>query len=93
MYMSKLASIAEARNHLPALVRAAERGAPVVITRRGEPVAVLVSTAQWERTQNGDVDFWQRLQDFRRSVQPRDLPTRSAFQGLRSRSTGRAVKL
>lgn len=34
-------SIAEAKNHLPELIRAVEAGEAVVITRRGKPVAQL----------------------------------------------------
>lgn len=34
-------SVAEAKNHLPRLLRAAEAGQPVVITRHGKPVARL----------------------------------------------------
>jgi prevent-host-death family protein len=41
--MSKRYSIAEARNHLPAIVHDAERGKPIHLTRRGKPVAVLLS--------------------------------------------------
>jgi prevent-host-death family protein len=33
----------EARNQLPALLDAAEKGRPTLITRRGRPVAALVS--------------------------------------------------
>jgi len=32
-------SVAEAKNHLSRLIRAAERGETVVITRKGKPVA------------------------------------------------------
>jgi prevent-host-death family protein len=34
-------SIAEAKNHLPELIRAVENGEKVVITRHGKPVAQL----------------------------------------------------
>ncbi len=40
------ASIPQAKNHLTCLVRQAEQGEPVRITRRGKPVAVLVSAAE-----------------------------------------------
>ena len=36
-------SIAEARRNLPALIREAENGKQVELTRRGEPVAMLIS--------------------------------------------------
>ena len=41
--MGKRQSIAEARNNLPTLVREAESGKPVELSRRGESVAVLIS--------------------------------------------------
>jgi prevent-host-death family protein len=47
--MSRRFSIAQARTHLPQLVHSVERGRPVEITRRGKPVAVLVSAAEYER--------------------------------------------
>ena len=40
--MTERHSIADARRHLPALVRNAENGKAVELTRRGEPVAKLV---------------------------------------------------
>jgi prevent-host-death family protein len=42
-------SIAEAKSHFAQLVQQAEAGHPVRITRRGKPVAVLLSGAAYER--------------------------------------------
>lgn len=42
-------SIAEARSNLPKLVREAERGKAVELTRRGEPVAVIIGRRQFEQ--------------------------------------------
>lgn len=47
--MSQQYSIAEAKDRLPKLVHEAEAGAVVEITRRGQAVAVLISTAAYER--------------------------------------------
>jgi prevent-host-death family protein len=47
--MNDAYSIAEAKNNLSGLVHAAEQGYPVRLTRRGKPVAVLISTEQYER--------------------------------------------
>lgn len=60
-------SIAEARNTFTRLIRQAEDGEPVHITRRGEPVAVLVSSEEYERLQSGEPrkDFWQAMEDWR----------------------------
>ena len=41
--------IAEARRNLPQLVRETEKGMAVELTRRGEPVAVLIGWRRVER--------------------------------------------
>ncbi len=41
--MPKSVSVAEARNQLTKLLRDAEAGGPIEITRRGKPVAMLVA--------------------------------------------------
>lgn len=45
----KAVSIAQARNTLTELVYQAEEGQPVRFTRRGRPVAVLISEVEYER--------------------------------------------
>jgi len=47
--MDKTFSIAEAKDRLPRLVHDAEAGVPVALTRRGKPVAVLISMAEYDR--------------------------------------------
>lgn len=47
----KAVSIAQARNSLAELVYEAEEGQPVQVTRRGRPVVVLLSEAEYERLQ------------------------------------------
>jgi prevent-host-death family protein len=42
-------SIAEAKSHFARLVQQAEAGQPVRITRRGQPVAVMMSGAEYDR--------------------------------------------
>ena len=44
-------TIAAAKNTLPQLVHQVELGEPVVLTRRGRPVAVLQSYAQFQHDQ------------------------------------------
>jgi len=47
--MNDAYSIAAAKNNLSGLVHEAEQGHPVRLTRRGKPVAVLISTEQYKR--------------------------------------------
>jgi len=58
-------SIAEARNNLARLVHVAEDGEPVRLTRRGRPVAVILSLAEYERLRAAGEGLWDRLQRFR----------------------------
>lgn len=44
-------TIADAKNTLPQLVHQVELGKPVVLSRRGKPVAVLQSYAQYQHDQ------------------------------------------
>jgi prevent-host-death family protein len=47
--VSQKYSIAEARSRLPSIVDQAEAGVEIELTRRGQPVAVLVSHREFER--------------------------------------------
>ena len=64
--MGKSFSIAEAKNQLSKLVHDAEGGAPVELTRRGEPVAVLLSVADYKRLTADRASFWEHFDTFRR---------------------------
>ncbi len=90
--MPKQYSIADARHQLPAIVHDAERGTPIELTRRGKPVAVLISIARWQRLSKGRPDFWKALQEFRRTHDLEALDADDVFSNLRDRSPGREVK-
>lgn len=63
--MSRSTSISDAKNRLPALVHDVEAKGPVELTRRGEPVAVLMSIDAYRRLQGGGNDVWDDLDAFR----------------------------
>lgn len=86
-------SIAEARNQLPALVHAVEEGPPVRLTRRGKPVAMLVSLEEYERMQSGRPDLWQAIVEFREHTDLSDLDGEEVFREVRDLSSGREVEL
>jgi antitoxin Phd len=67
--MPKSYSIAEAKNHFTELVRDVENDSPIQLTRRGKPVAVLLSTREYDRLQKGKVDFWTAYLAFRERLQ------------------------
>ena len=56
----------EAKTHLPRLIRAAERGETVIITRHGKPVAQLGPVQDRQRTDM--VDAKARLEALRRRL-------------------------
>jgi prevent-host-death family protein len=67
MYISGMAhtySIAEARSSLPTIVDQAEAGHEVELTRRGKPVAVVVSIRQFERLRRDRPSFGEAYEAF-----------------------------
>ena len=64
--MSKSYSIAQAKNLLGRLVHEAEKGSPVELTRRGRPVAMVVSVPEFDRLTRPRRGFAEIYDDFRR---------------------------
>ena len=93
--MAKQHSIAEARNSLPSLVRAAESGKAVELTRRGEPVAVLIGRRQYERLTLKYRGFSEAYEDFTREIDLEELSIDpdELFAGARDQTNGRRVDL
>jgi antitoxin Phd len=88
--VGKQYSIAQARDHLPGIIHEVERGVPVELTRRGKPVAVIVSLQDYRRLSAGKVGFWEALQKWRESVDLEELDIGPEyFDALRDRSPGR----
>lgn len=63
--MLKQYAIAEARNHFATVVREVEQVAPVELTRRGQPVAVLMSIQEYRQLRAGKTKFWDAYTKFR----------------------------
>lgn len=93
--MAKQHSIAEARNSLPSLVRAAESGKAVELTRRGEPVAVLIGRRQYERLTMKYRGFSEAYREYTQEVDLEELAINpdELFAGAREDSHGREVDL
>lgn len=84
--MDKTYSIAEARNDLSGVVREAEAGRPVTLSRRGRPVAVVVSAEAFSRLAGRHCSLAEAIDGFRHEYS-RDLdngewaPPRDASPG------------
>jgi prevent-host-death family protein len=90
-------SLAEARDHLTGLVRDAERGKHIELTRRGKRVAVLVSCEEYDRLRKPRRDAHAVLDALAtwRAGLPSDFKGLSAKEtdAWRDRTPGRDVDL
>jgi prevent-host-death family protein len=93
--MAKQHSIAEARSSLPSLVREVESGKAVELTRRGEPVAVLIGRSQYVRLTSRYRSFSEAYGEFMRSfaLEKLAIDPDEVFAGVRDETRGRDVKL
>lgn len=84
-------SVAEARRSLPALIRAAEAGRTVEISRRGVPVAVLISSERFARLGPKRPGFMEAYRTFLRGTDlaALALDPEEILAGARDRSPGR----
>ena len=87
-------SIAQARDQLSRVVREAERGEPVELTRRGRPVAVVVAIDRYRRLRGERRDFWDAYQGWLERTGWRDPEREDGipedfFAAVRDRTTGR----
>lgn len=92
--MVKRYSIAEARRHLPSVIDQAQAGTSIELTRRGQPVAVVVSADEYARITGHRTSFAQMYAKFRQEFpQGRGGVPRRVLLSLRDRSPGRKVRL
>lgn len=93
--MNEQRSIAEARRNLPSLVREAENGKAVELTRRGEPVAVLIGHREFERLTSNRRGFADAWRGFAESVDLAELALDpdELFGDDREEDAGRDVRI
>jgi antitoxin Phd len=92
--MAKSFSVAEARQQLPRLIRTVERGRAVEITRRGRPVAVLLSASEYLSLTGERPSFADAIANVRKRYVVDQLAIGDEeFQDLREESPGRRVRI
>jgi prevent-host-death family protein len=92
--MSRRYSIADARSNLPTIVDQAEAGMEVELTRRGKPVAAVISLRQLERMRGARPRFNERYKTFLRKYSLDEIGVEGDFfESPRDRSGGRKVSL
>jgi prevent-host-death family protein len=92
--MAKRYSIAEARSNLPSIVDQVEAGQEIELTRRGKPVAVVVSLRELERLRGEREPFGEAYRRFLKTHELREMRAdESVFASARNRDPGRKVSL
>lgn len=92
--MSKRYSIAEARSNLPTIVDQAEAGQEIELTRRGKPVAVVVSLRELERLRGERARFGDAYKRFLKAHALREVGLEEGFfDSTRDGNVGRQVAL
>jgi prevent-host-death family protein len=92
--MAKRYSIAEARSNLPTIVDQAEAGQEIELTRRGKPVAVVVSLRELERLRGEMARFGDAYKRFLKAHPLREVGLDEGFfDSAREGDAGRKVAL
>jgi prevent-host-death family protein len=82
-------SVADACNHFAEIVHDLKHVSQIEVTRRGRPVAILISVEEFEKSRSGNLDFADAYGAFRSTV---DLTQAGIepeiFEGLRDASPG-----
>ncbi|MBX3002175.1 MAG: type II toxin-antitoxin system Phd/YefM family antitoxin [Caldilineaceae bacterium] len=87
-------SIAEARDQFTTLIRDVESEHPIEVTRRGQPVAVVLSIEEYRRLTAKGQSFWEAYERFRATYDlDNDGIPEDEFPAPRDRSPGREVDL
>lgn len=90
--MDKTFSIAQTRDNLAALLKTLRRESVIHITRRGKPVAVLLSVEDYDRLTSGKAGFWSAYTGYLKHVDVAGLDIGpDVFEAVRDKSPGREV--
>jgi len=92
--MAKSYSVADARAHLPEILDDVEDGKEVRLTRRGRPIAVVLSQERYDALRRERSNFGDAYRAFIERHAPEDIGLESDFfDAVRDRAPGRGVRL
>lgn len=92
--MARQMTAAQARREWAKVLKSAQRGTPVEVTRNGEPVAVVVSIDAYRAMEKAKKEtLSDAIMRFRQSVDPHDLEGPDPWADVRDCSPGRDVHL
>lgn len=90
--MIKNVSISQARRALGSLMRDLEKKHVIELTRRGKPIAVLLSMSEYNRLKSNSSNFWQAHLAFPERVNLAELDIDpKIWEGVRDPSPGREI--
>jgi prevent-host-death family protein len=85
-------SVAEARNRFAEILHHLESVSRVEVTRRGQPVAILISMEEYERLCTTGATFWDAYAAFRETFALAEQGIEAeTFEGLRDTAPGGEV--
>ena len=94
MTMAKRYSVAEARAALPTIIDEVAAGGEVELTRRGKPVAVVVSRQEYDRLRAAKPKFAETYAHFLQRFKLNEVGLdNDFFDSIRDKSSGRKVRL
>jgi prevent-host-death family protein len=92
--MTKSYSVADARAHLPNILGEVEAGKEVQLTRRGRPVAVVLSPERLDALRRARTGFGDAFRAFAARHSPEEIGLEADFfDSLRDRAPGRKVRV
>jgi prevent-host-death family protein len=92
--MAKSYSVADARAHLPDILDDVEAGKEIELTRRGRPVAVVISAEKYEALRGEQSSFAEAYRSFTTRYALDEIGLEpDSFDSVRDQAPGRRVRL
>ena len=93
--MSQKYSIEQIAVNLNKIIQEVEQGEPIEITRQGQQIAVILSTAEYELLMNKRSGFWKSIEKFRQEIieEGIEIDPNEVWKDVRDKSHGREVNL
>lgn len=91
--MSQQYSIEEIPVNFNQIIQEVEQGEQIEIIQQGKQIAVIISTAEYERLLNKTTNFWESVERFRQeyNVEEAEINPDEVFALVRDKSFGREV--
>lgn len=91
--MSQQYSIEQFPININKIIQEVEQGQAIEITQQGKQIAVIISTAEYERLKNTTLSFWESVERFREdyNIEAAEINPDEIFAEVRDKSPGHEV--